>query len=950
MTRVRGPLLVVLLALLAPGPAVAQFGSFGANKIQYRRLDWRVLRGEHVDLHFYPEEDELARVALAWAEESYRELEARFRHRVPQRIPLILYASHVDFEQTNLLPFVPPEGLLGFTEFLRSRVALPFRGNYAEFRHTIRHELVHVFQLSVLKGNGVLYPRLRRLGMPLWFSEGLAEFWSDGEDTQDDMVLRDLTQGGRLPTIAQLEFASGGLVYPIGGSLVRYLAGRYGEWRLVQVYDDEWKYSGFAELLEGVFGRTAAELTAEWHYALRRRFYPQVTEQRPLALAAQRVAQSAIKPAVWVPPDGRPPQVVYFSPRTGYTNVYTVPLDGGRARTVVEGERTPEFESFHAFESRLDVSPAGVLVFASRFQDRDALIFWDLERGARVGRYQFPEIVSILSPSWAPDGRAVVFSGLSLSGYSDLYLLHLPDGRLQRLTADRFQDTDPSFAPDGSRVVFSSDRTAFGADGALNLFVLELAGGRIRPLTHGPWRDRSPRWAADERIVFASDRRGVADIYVVDSTGAGRRETGVPGGTYDPVWVPELGRYVFGGFEELRFNVYTQRPAEPVTADSQGFETVALGEVADTAAWRWDGLEDGPYARAEPARYDRKFRLDFAAADAIVVPGQTAQGATFYLSDLLGDNLVYLNVVAVQGASRFTDLLDGLHGTAVYVNQAERLNWGLGAFRHRGRFFDGDFNSRYDEEAAGGFFLLRYPLSRFARLEGQLRVEYSDRTDLGFSDAGELFPRRRGILTSNYVSYVHDNALWLATGPIDGGRMSLTGGIVNDLRNGRLDSWLLAADVRRYFRTGLRTSLAVRGFAFYSGGQVPDRVAIGGTHALRGYPLFNYVSGTRAALTSVEWRFPLTDYLSLGFPAGEWRFPGVQAALFADAGRAWSARSEGRGALGAYGTSLRMPLFFPVVLRLDLGWRWSSGDLRLYNLPLRYRGVRFVSFWFGFNY
>jgi len=954
---------VLALLIIAATPAQGQFGSFGGNKIQYRRLEWRVLRGEHVDLHFYPEEDELARVALAYAEDSYRELELRFRHSVSQRIPLILYASHADFEQTNLLPFVPPEGLLGFTEFMRSRVALPFRGNYSEFRHTIRHELVHVFQLSKLRSNAALYPRLRRVSLPLWFTEGLAEYWSEGEDTQDEMVLRDLTQGGRLPSVSQLEYAGGGIVYPIGGSLVRFLARRYGEWRLLAAYDEEWRYDTFDALLQGVFGLTAEELTVEWRHAMRLRWYPGITDERPLALGARRVAPLAIKPAVWVREDGRA-EVIYFSPRTGYTNVYAVSFDSGRARTVVAGERTPEFESFHAFDSRLDVSPAGVLVFASRFQDRDALFFWDLTAGRRVGRYQFPEIVSILSPAWAPDGASVVFSALSLAGYSDLYRLVLASGRLERLTSDRYQDTDPSVSPDGSRLVFSSDRAPGGAEGAMNLFVLDLTTRALRPLTQGPWRDKSPRWSADGRIVFTSDRRGVADIYAVDSTGAGRRETAVPGGAYDPVWVPALGRYVFGGFENLQFNVYSLAPMDSLLADSLGLETIAPPPPptaaaaepgpADTAgaptSWRWAGLDDGRYDRLEPARYDRRFRLDFAAADAIVVPGQTAQGATFLLSDLLGDNLVFLNLVAVQGTSRFTDLLSGLHGTAVYINQTDRLNWGVGAFRFRGRFFDGDFNRVFDETTQGGFLLLRYPLSRFARLEGQFRVEYSDRTDLSFNDQGVFGARRNGLLTSNYLTYVHDNALWLATGPIDGSRFAVTGGLVNDVNHARLDSWLVTVDVRRYARTGLRSALALRGYAFWSDGPVPDRIAIGGTYGLRGYPRYSYVSGTRAVMANAEWRFPLTDYLSLGLPFGEWRFPGVQGALFADLGRAWSPRTGDRGALGAYGASLRMPVGFPLVLRLDLGWRWHSGDFERYNLPVRYRGSRFVSFWVGFNY
>ncbi|HTR78242.1 MAG TPA: hypothetical protein VMH39_09035, partial [Gemmatimonadaceae bacterium] len=137
------------LGLVLPAVAVSQTGSFGENKIQYRGFDWRVLRGEHVDLYYYPEEEELGRVALAYAEESYGVLQRRFTHHPTHRIPLIIYASHTDFEQTNVLPFVPPEGLLGVTEFLKQRVALPFDGSYADFRHTIRHELVHVFQLSL---------------------------------------------------------------------------------------------------------------------------------------------------------------------------------------------------------------------------------------------------------------------------------------------------------------------------------------------------------------------------------------------------------------------------------------------------------------------------------------------------------------------------------------------------------------------------------------------------------------------------------------------------------------------------------------------------------------------------------------------------------------------------------------------------------------------------------
>ena len=943
--------LAALLAAAAAAPAWGQFGVFGQNKIQYRDFRWHVLRGEHVDLYFYPEEEELARAALSYAEESYRDLELRFRHTVTRRIPLIVYASHQDFEQTNVLPFVPPEGLLGVTEFLKSRVALPFTGSYAEFRHTIRHELVHVFQLSSLTLTFTLYPRQRHAQLPLWWQEGLAEYFSAGEDTRDEMILRDIAVGGQLPTIQQLQYASGGLVYPIGGTLVRHLAGRYGEWRLLQVYDDLWKYPDFEALMVGVFGRTLDQLTAEWHLAMRRRYYGSVSEQEPLEVSATRIAALAIKPAVWTPPGDSVPQVLYLSPRTGYTDVYAVPLTGKPSRTVVRGEREAEFESFHAFESRLDVSARGVLAFTSKFHDRDALVLWDLQRSGVVGRYQFPDIVSILSPSWAPDGERIVFSGLTLAGYSDLYLLDLRSGRLERLTADRYEDRDPSFSPDGTRIVFASDRTSFGPGGARNLFVLDLATRARRYLTCGAWQDDSPRWdRATGQIIFTSDRRGVFDVYVVDSLGSGRRETAVPGGAFDAVWVPSARKYVFGGFEDLAFNIYALVPS----ADSAGHEAVSLAAAPEPAGrWHWPELDDPRYARAEAAQYKDKYGLDFAAGEALVTPGYaSAQGATFLLSDLLGDHLVYVSMLAYQQGSSLGDLVSNFNGTALYLNQAQRLNWGVGIFRVRGLFYEGDFDQIFHETSVGGYVELRYPLSRFTRMEAQFRVEHSDRTDFGFveGETGAGLPRRRGVLTSNYLSYVHDNSLWLPTGPIDGSRTNLTVGLVTDLNNARFDSWLVSADVRRYLRTGLRTAFALRGYAYVAGGARPQRVTIGGSYALRGYPRLAYVAGSHAILGNAEWRFPLTEYLSVGFPFGELRLPGLQGALFADLGRAWSDGLASRGYLGAYGLGLRMSLGFPLVLRLDLGWRFAVGDRAPYDLPLDSRGKRFVDFWFGYNY
>src|SRR2546427_9378904 len=841
------------LALGVAAPLASQYGYFGQNKIQYRRFDWRVLRGEHVDLYYYPEEEELGRVALAYAEASYDTLERRFNHAVTRRIPLIVYASHTDFEQTNILPFIPPEGLLGVTEFLRRRVALPFRGSYAEFRHTIRHELVHVFQVSLASQTFGRYPRFRQVGMPLWWTEGLAEFFSAGEDSRDEMVLRDMTIDGHLPTLPDLAYAYGGLVYPVGGSIHRFLAERYGEWRILELYNDIWKYSGFEAALLGVYGRTIEQLSEEWQYWMRQHYYPAVSSQPPLAITARKLTELAIKPTAFQRPAATAPSFLFLSPRSGYTTIYAEDLAGRGRRAVVQGERNEQFESFHFFESRIDVSPLGIAAFSSKYAERDALFFWDLRKSKVVGRYQFPELVSILSPAWVPDGKSVVFSGLAVSGYSDLYRLWLADGRLERLTSDRYQDLDPSVSPDGRSVVFSSDRTTFGPEGGRNLFTLDLATGVIRYLTYGRWQDDGPRWSTTtHRVYFSSDRDGIPQIYSVDSSGAGRRETSTLNGAFDPQYVEGKDGLVFGGFADLSWNLYFAHLA----TDSAG-PTFALAEPRAPAEWSWPELANSQYARADASPYERKYTLDFAAGDAVVAPGLgSAQGALFLFSDLLSDHQVYVEVSSFQG-SGLGNLLDNFNGTVFYLNQARRVNWGVGIFRLRGLFFESDFSTLFQERSAGAFAQVRYPFSRFRRLEAEYRVEHSDRFDITRPDVLTGDPsafHRVGWLASNYLSYIEDNTLWLPTGPVDGERYNFTAGLVNDMSHGRFDAWVLSGDWRHYYRTSLRSAFAVRLLGYFAGGERPRRISIGGSWALRGYPGVGYVTGPRALLVHPGWR------------------------------------------------------------------------------------------------
>jgi hypothetical protein len=91
----------VVSMALASLAADAAAQHFGRNKVQYQRFEFRVLKTEHFDVHYYPDEAEAAADASRLAERWYARLSELLDHSLSGRQPLILYAAHPHFQQTN---------------------------------------------------------------------------------------------------------------------------------------------------------------------------------------------------------------------------------------------------------------------------------------------------------------------------------------------------------------------------------------------------------------------------------------------------------------------------------------------------------------------------------------------------------------------------------------------------------------------------------------------------------------------------------------------------------------------------------------------------------------------------------------------------------------------------------------------------------------------------------
>ncbi|HXH63521.1 MAG TPA: hypothetical protein VNG95_05000, partial [Gemmatimonadales bacterium] len=264
-----GAALALTAALGTARPLTAQY--FGQNKVQYRTFDFQIIQSEHFDVYFYPAERAAALDAARLAERGYARLSRILHHQFQDRKPIILYASHSEFQQTNALgPEDLSEATQGVTEFFKHRMVLPFTGSYAELEHVIQHEMTHQFQYDIYShghpGGGI--QTLMAVNPPGWFMEGMAEYLSLGPiDVPTAMSLRDAALEGHLPTIEQMTNDPNIFPYLYGHAVWAYIGERWGDEVIGEILQASASI-GIDAAVKRALGESLEDLSNDWRDAV----------------------------------------------------------------------------------------------------------------------------------------------------------------------------------------------------------------------------------------------------------------------------------------------------------------------------------------------------------------------------------------------------------------------------------------------------------------------------------------------------------------------------------------------------------------------------------------------------------------------------------------------------------------------------------------------------------
>jgi Tol biopolymer transport system component len=512
-------LIFLLLPALFASSAPAQFGK---NKVQYKSFEWHTIQTDHFDIYYYEGEEESAFHAARMAERGYRRLSTILNHEIPERVPVIVYASHTDFQQTNISPGLIPEGVGGITEYSKRRVFLPFTGSYGEFDHVLTHELVHAFQVDILFGVTVDTNPFS-FQPPLWFMEGMAEYLSiGGVDPNTEMWLRWSALEGQLVPLHYMSRIYDIRVYRIGQAVFAFLGEMYGDEKIGELLRKTVALRSLNLAFERTLGMDLETLDEEWEDYVRRKYYPQIVHLNRPERHGRRLLKkkgfNGIHLAPALSPDGS--RVVYIrDARFSKDIVMASAIDGKILGKLVEGERSGDFESLRYFYTSIGWSPDGTrIAFPSKKGGEDVLNVLDVEKRKVLQTLGF-DFDALYSPCFHPNGRQIVFSGIR-GGKSDLFLLELQTGELTQVTDDPHLARDPQWSPDGRRIAFVTDR---GPDtdlenlifGKPKIALLDVETGAITLLPGQVGKNITPQWGPDgDHIAFVSDRDGISNLYV----------------------------------------------------------------------------------------------------------------------------------------------------------------------------------------------------------------------------------------------------------------------------------------------------------------------------------------------------------------------------------------------------------------------------------------------------
>ena len=178
-------------------------------------------------------------------------------------------------------------------------------------------------------------------------------------------------------------------------------------------------------------------------------------------------------------PDGT--QLIFSSSMLGNPELFVTDANGGRPKRLT-------------FSTAASLSPAWnpktgqTVAFVS---DRGGIpkLYMMNADGTNSAELDLPDKGYLIDPAWAPNGQMLAFSWRRPDGNYDIYVMEPITRQIIQLTRDNSRNERPSWAPDGRHIVFESTR-----GGTRQIWTMLADGSQPHQLTM-TGHNESPNWS-----------------------------------------------------------------------------------------------------------------------------------------------------------------------------------------------------------------------------------------------------------------------------------------------------------------------------------------------------------------------------------------------------------------------------------------------------------------------
>jgi hypothetical protein len=513
--------------------------TFGQNRIQYRKFDWKYFDTKHFRIYHYDAAGrQLGRYVSEEAERDINALEHEIGGEFPKRFNIILYNNYDEYKQTNIgLQYdgqIQDAGHTGSVNLVGDKLVVYFTGEHTDLRRQIRAGIAQTVMQRVMFGENLrqMVKNSVSMNLPPWTTEGFIAYVVDGWDTKINSDWKNLMEAKPNKGFFDLSEEQPELA---GTAFWRFMDERYGRSYIKRLlYAMQEKNS----LNQGTKKILKLKITQVYDSCMA--FYKAIYAQDAQKAAPTDTSTNLL--TINVPKDNTEIRNIRVSPR-GEDVAYVAWKDGEykvyiqhtknekELAPILEGGRKDFNEEPDPDYPMLAWSNNGyklAILYKKGIQTR--LRIYNSFK-ARIENYTIPanRFDRVLGMTFMEDDDNIVFSAIKKS-QTDLYQFTIRGSRMTNITNDPWDDMQPWFVSGGTRrgILFLSNRPKPNLNvpiqvnelptGPMNVFFYDTKTKRSELLqcSHVTSGNISqPIQYGSENFAYLYDANGIKNEYVV---------------------------------------------------------------------------------------------------------------------------------------------------------------------------------------------------------------------------------------------------------------------------------------------------------------------------------------------------------------------------------------------------------------------------------------------------